>query len=187
MTGKHAAAEPSGMPAMRVAAFMALVEERALSRLGDGLRQGLTSRVRSVWLQMHYHTPKVHFEVWLTRKTGRIEIGLHFEGTREFSYLWAELMSAHAPEIFGRLGPEVEIEEWTASWTRIHQSMPYDPLSEALADEVSRRLAEMIEVLQPIVEAERANVPPALERARAPSGRTRPRYDRKKIKRESTA
>jgi hypothetical protein len=161
------------MPAMRVAEFMPLVDERALAVLPDELRRGLTSRVRSVWLQLHYHTPKVHYEVWLTRKTNRIEIGLHFEGTREFSYLWADLMSAHAPEILGQLGPSVEFEEWTPSWTRIHQSIPYDPLSDSLADEVAQRLAEMITVLQPIVEAERENVPPELERAREPATRGR--------------
>jgi hypothetical protein len=161
------------MPAMRVAEFMPLVDERALAVLPDELRRGLTSRVRSVWLQLHYHTPKVHYEVWLTRKTNRIEIGLHFEGTREFSYLWADLMSAHAPEILGQLGPSVEFEEWTPSWTRIHQSIPYDPLSDSLADEVAQRLAEMITVLQPIVEAERENVPLELERAREPVTRRR--------------
>jgi len=166
----------SSMPSLRVAQFMPLVEERTLSQLPDGLRAALTSRVRSVWLQMHYHTPKVHYEVWLTRKTNRIEIGLHFEGTREFSYLWAELMSGHVPEILGQLGPNVEFEEWTPSWTRIHQSIPYDPLTESLADEVAQRLSQMIIVLQPIVEAERENVPAELERARGPvkRGRRRP-------------
>jgi hypothetical protein len=155
---------------MRVAEFMPIVEERALGLLANDLRKGLTSRIRSSWLQMHYHTPNVHYEVWLTRKTNRIEIGLHFEGTREFSYLWAELMAGHTPEILGQLGPDVEFEEWTPSWTRIHQSVPYDPLSEPLAEEVARRLAEMITVLQPIVELERANVPAELEGAREPIG-----------------
>jgi hypothetical protein len=163
------------MPAMRTAEFMPLVEARVLAQLPSELLDGLTSRIRSVWLQMHYHTPKVHYEVWLTRKTGRIEIGLHFEGPREFSYRWAELMSGHAPEIFSGLGPEVEIEEWTESWTRIHQSLPYDPLSEPLADEVARRLAEMITVLQPIVEAERGNIPPEMERSLTTPGSTRGR------------
>jgi hypothetical protein len=171
------------MPAMRTAEFMPLVEEKVLSLLPDALREGLTSRIRSVWLQMHYHSPKVHYEVWLTRKTGRIEIGLHFEGTREFSYRWAELMSGHAPEIYGGLGPDVEIEEWTQSWTRIHQSMPYDPLSEPLAEEVARRLAEMITVLQPIVEAERGNVPPELERSRQANGRAPTRVKRRAAQR----
>ena len=168
------------MPAMRVAEFMPLLQERVLALLPDDLRAGLSSRVRSVWFQLWYHSPKVHHEVWLTRKTGRIEIGLHFEGPREFSYRWAELMAGHAPEIFGRLGPDVEIEEWTPAWTRIHQTLPYDPLSGPLADEVARRLAEMITVLQPIVEAERANMPPELEHGSEPDrrGPGRRRFDR---------
>jgi hypothetical protein len=171
LTGEFCSFRLAGMPAMRTAEFMLLVEASVLSRLPEQLKAGLTSRIRSVWLQMHYHTPKVHYEVWLTRKTGRIEIGLHFEGTREFSYHWAELMAQHAPEIFGRLGPDVEIEEWTQSWTRIHQSLPYDPLSEVLAGEVAQRLAQMITVLQPIVEAEQDNLPAELDQAPKPAGR----------------
>jgi hypothetical protein len=147
---------------MRVDDFMSLVRERTISLLPEELR-GVNARVRFVWLQLHYHTPMVHYEVWLTRKTGRIEIGLHFEGPREFSYRWAEVMAPHMAEIQGRLGPQVELEEWTASWTRIHQTLPYDPLSEALAGEVAGRLAQMIEVLQPIVGMERAHVAPELE------------------------
>jgi len=154
---------------MRVAEFMSLVQERTLATLPEELRN-CTARIRSVWLQVHYHSPKVHYEVWLTRKTGRIEIGLHFEGVREFSYLWAELIAPHMPEIQARLGPQMELEEWTASWARLHQTVPYDPLSESLADEVSQRLLEMITVLQPIVEQERANVPPELEAMREPVG-----------------
>ncbi len=153
---------------MRVADFMPLVQERALALLPDGLRD-CTSRIRSVWLQIHYHTPKAHYEVWLARKTGRIEIGLHFEGAHDFSYRWAELIAPYMPEIQARLGPQVELEEWTASWTRLHQTLPYDPLSEPLGGEVACRLAETITVLQPIVERERENVPPELEAAREAS------------------
>lgn len=149
---------------LRVRDFMSIVHERTIQRLPPQLRNGITARVRFVWLQAHYHSPKVHYEVWLTRKTGRIEIGLHFEGPRRFSYRWAELMAPYMPEIQARLGPQVDLEEWTASWTRLHQTLPYDPLSETLAEEVARRLAKMITVLQPIVEKERDNVPPELER-----------------------
>ena len=173
---------------IRVRDFMSLVLERATELLPPELR-GFSARIRFVWLQLHYWTPKVHYEVWLTRKTGRIEIGLHFEGEREFSYRWAEVMAARMPEVMARLspkatrrgeGPQVELEEWTSSWTRIHQTLPYDPLSEPLAEEVARRLAEMMAVLQPIVEGERASVPPELspeatrlgEEALAPVKRT---------------
>lgn len=156
---------------MRVAEFMSLVHDRTLAALPEALRDGVNARVRFVWLQLHYHSPKVHYEAWLTRKTGRIEIGLHFEGPRDFSYRWAELMAPHMSEIQARLGPQVELEEWTAAWTRIHQTLPYDPLSDALAGEVSDRLSQTIAVLQPIVEMERPNVPPELEIVIAPERR----------------
>jgi hypothetical protein len=163
---------------MRVAEFMGLLQEQVLSLLAKSLREGMQPRIRSSWFQVHYHSPKVHYEVWLTRKTGRIEIGLHFEGPREFSYRWLELMAEHAPEIMDGLGPEFEFEEWTPSWTRIHQTVPYDPLSEQLADEVARRLARVITVLQPIVEVERDSIPPELERAQEPKKSSRPRFRR---------
>ena len=149
---------------MRVHDFMSLVLSRTTELLPEDLRR-FTARVRFVWLQLHYHTPNVHYEVWLTRKTGRIEIGLHFEGPREFSYRWAEVIAHYMPEIRGRLGPQVELEEWTPSWTRIHQTLPYDPLSEPLAEEVARCLADTITVLQPLVERERTRVPEELEQA----------------------
>ncbi|HET9476990.1 MAG TPA: hypothetical protein VFP63_05845 [Dehalococcoidia bacterium] len=166
------------MPPMRVAEFMGHLQERVLSLLPPELRDGMLPRIRSSWFQAHYHSPKVHYEVWLTRKTGRIEIGLHFEGPRDFSYRWLELMAQHAPEIMDGIGPDFEFEEWTPSWTRIHQTVPYDPLSEALAGEVGRRLARVIAVLQPIVEMERGNVPAGLERADAPATGSRPRFRR---------
>jgi len=166
------------MPAMRVAEFMGHLQERVLSLLPPELRDGMLPRIRSSWFQAHYHSPKVHYEVWLTRKTARIEIGLHFEGPREFSYCWLGLMAEHTPEIMDGLGPEFEFEEWTPSWTRIHQTVPYDPLSEHLADEVARRLARIITVLQPIVELEVGNVPPGLERAQEPKKAARPRFRR---------
>ena len=168
----------STMP-MRVADFMAILRDRTVELLPEELREGMNARVRFVWLQVHYHSPRVHYEVWLTRKTGRIEIGLHFEGPREFSYRWLELMAGHIPEIMDGLGPDFEFEEWTPSWTRIHQTVPYDPVSEQLADEVAGRLARLIGVLQPIVEMERENIPPELERIQEPPTKGgRPRFRR---------
>jgi hypothetical protein len=163
---------------MRVAEFMRHLQERVLSLLPTEQREGIQTRIRFTWFQAHYHSPKVHYEVWLTRKTRRIEIGLHFEGPREFSYRWLELMAEHVPEIMDGLGPDFEFEEWTPSWTRIHQTVPYDPLSEQLADEVARRLSRVITVLQPIVERERENVPPELERVQEPMKASRPRFRR---------
>ncbi len=163
---------------MRVREFLALVLERTEQQLPTALRH-FTARIRFVWLQLHYWTPQVHYEVWLTRKTGRIEIGLHFEGPREFSYRWAEAMAPRMPQVQARLGPQVELEEWTSQWTRIHQTVPYEPLSEALVETVAQRLAASMAVLQPMLEEERERMAQETEMAlAAPPRPGRPRWRR---------
>ena len=122
---------------MRVREFMESVQELTLAKLPEELRETCTPRVRFVWFQVHFHSPRVHYEVWLTRKTERIEIGLHFEGPQEFSYRWAELFADHMAEVQAACGPQLELEEWTASWARLHETIPYDPPSPALADEIA--------------------------------------------------
>ena len=160
---------------MRVAEFMDIIQTRTLELLPADLAAACTHRVRFVWFQVHFHSPKVHYEVWLARKTGRIEIGLHFEGTQEFSYGWAGLIAEHMLEIQAQLGADYELEEWTASWTRLHETVPYDPPTPELADEIATRLARLITVCQPIVERLREAVPPELEVQEAKKA-SRPRF-----------
>ena len=150
------------MPRMLVAEFMDILYRRTLELLPEELRSECNPRVRSVWFQVHFHSPKVHYEVWLARKIERIEVGLHFEGPHEFSYLWAELISERMAEIQAQLGPEYDLEEWTASWCRLHETLPYDPLSDVLADEVASRFSRLITVCEPIVALLRDQVPAAL-------------------------
>lgn len=162
---------------MKVGDFMARLQDETLARLTPELRDSCKARVRFVWFQVHFHSPKVHYEVWLTRKTERIEIGLHFEGPQEFSYAWAARFAEHMEQVQAECGPQYELEEWTASWARIHETIPYDPLSEALADEVASRLARLITVCEPIVEAERGLVAAPAEEAKVKVG-TRRRWNR---------
>ena len=53
----------------------------------------------------------------------------------------------------------MELAEWTQSWTRLHEvrSIEHDR-SDELAEETAERLAQFIEVLEPIVAEERAAV-----------------------------
>lgn len=163
---------------MRVADFMGILQERTLALLPKDLRESCKARVRFVWFQVHFHSPKVHYEVWLARKIERIEIGLHFEGPRDFSYRWAELFAEHMPEVQAQLGPQWELEEWTSSWARLHETIPYDPPSDILADEIAHRFAALINVCQPIVERLRLDVPTALE-AEEPKRPGRGRFHRR--------
>lgn len=137
-----------------------------LSRVYDALPGLLAApyrthewRLRWSTLQVYFEKPNVHYEVWVQKSAGRIELGLHFEAEREESYRWAEALAPRAIEIQAQLGPTVELEEWTASWTRLHETISLEgKLSEELAHEVAERLVRFIEVLEPILAEERALV-----------------------------
>ena len=49
-----------------------------------------------------------------------------------------ETLDAHLFEIKHALGEHVEAEQWTKSWTRVHELMPYDKLDDATAARVLR-------------------------------------------------
>ena len=143
---------------MRIRDFLNLVYDELPGQLPEQLREH-DWRVRWSLLQVYFEKPAVHYEVWVQRKARRIELGLHFECEREESYRWAEVLAPRAIEIQAQLGQNVELEEWTKSWTRLHETLHLDAdLSEALAADVARRLARYIEVLEPILAEERAAI-----------------------------
>ena len=143
---------------MRIKDFLNLVYDGLPGQLPVELREH-DWRVRWSLLQVYFEKPAVHYEVWVQRKARRIELGLHFECEREESYRWAEVLAPRAIEIQAQLGQNVELEEWTKSWTRLHETLHLDAdLSEALAADVAQRLARYIEVLEPILQEERATI-----------------------------
>jgi len=156
---------------MRPHEFLNAVRERAVARLPEELR-GWRARVQYAALQAHYGNPRLHYEVWLVRKTGRIEIGLHIEAERETSRAWAAFLAAHADDLRASIGPGVELEDWTASWSRLHETVPLGPLSEDLSDEVAARLAAIVAATQPLLAEAGANA----ARRRAAPGERRERW-----------
>jgi hypothetical protein len=138
--------------------FLHGVRERAAARLPQELRDW-RARVMYASLQAHYGNPRVHYEVWLVRKTGRIEVGLHFEDQKDVNRAWAQFLAGHADALRAAIGPDVELEEWTASWTRLHETLPLDALDDALCDEVAVRLAAIVSATQPLLAAAGANDP----------------------------
>jgi hypothetical protein len=159
---------------MRPHEFLHAVRDRAAARLPDDLRRW-TARVLYATLQAHYGNPRLHYEVWLVRKTGRIEIGLHIEADHETSRAWAMRLARHADDLRAALGPEVELEDWTASWCRLHETLPLDPLTDALCDEVAARLAALVQATQPLLAQIAAPTRRLPARATAPDSRGTPR------------
>ena len=136
---------------MRVNEFLRLVVNDTRAQLPSRLR-GFHNRYRFTLVQFYYDKRTIHYEVWVRGKERLIEIGLHCESDKETNSALLDYFSARAFEIKDTLGDQVEIEQWTASWTRTHQLMPYEHLDEATAHAAAQRLAKMIETLQPMLE-----------------------------------
>jgi hypothetical protein len=144
--------------AVRIRDFLLQVYDALPPRLPPEFRDHRW-RVRWSLLQVYFETPAIHYEVWVQKRARKIEIGLHFEAPRDESYAWAEAFAPLALEVQARLGPGVELEEWTSSWTRLHETRSFEgDLTEELAVDVAERLARFIEVLEPMREAVRPAV-----------------------------
>jgi hypothetical protein len=128
--------------------FLETALTAALAAIG---RDDAQSRVRASLLNLHFGEPRQHYEVWLRRPAGLIEVGLHFEGNRDDNLARLEAVVDAMPAVLAALGPAVEVEEWTETWTRIHETHPLDVLDEATALAIGERLAAYVRALEPLV------------------------------------
>jgi hypothetical protein len=144
--------------------------------LPDELRD-FQQRLRGPLAQAYYDDPSQHFEVWLRRAAGRVELGLHFESRdRAANERMLEWFSDELGWIKAQLGEGTEAERWDRGWARIHQTLPLPEYSSAplprtaqrlrsvaagvraptshaiieLQHDLARRLARMIELLEPL-------------------------------------
>jgi hypothetical protein len=108
-------------------------------------------------MKLYYRNHKLHYEIWTNGRDQHIEIGLHFENGPESTEALIRFFDQHILEIKHELGPEIDLERWTNSWGRIFQLLPYQPLTEPLAEEVGDRLRDMIVVLQPLLDEATGN------------------------------
>jgi len=113
-------------------------------------------------VKLYYGDPSVHFEVWVQGKTSRVEVGLHFEADKATNDRFLAHFAGRFVEVQAALGPRLELDEWTRTWGRIHEMVPFTVLDEPLVELVATRLAQMITVLQPMLVE--APLPPAAGR-----------------------
>lgn len=136
---------------MRIRDFLALVHEGVERRMGNRLTD-FEWRQRFGYVQYYREgCPQVHYEVWAQKKTARLEVGLHFEGERDANYAAAEQLAMRSEDVLAAIGPEYELEEWTAQWTRLHRSFAAPALTPELADEAAERTVALIRGMEPII------------------------------------
>lgn len=136
---------------MRVNDFLNLVAQHTRAELSADLSRFHTWK-RYTLIQLYYSKRSVHYEVWVRgSNVHSLEIGLHCEADAATNRALLETCDAHLFEIKDALGDQIEAEEWTKSWTRVHELMPYEKLDEATARAAAKKLAKMISVIQPLI------------------------------------
>jgi hypothetical protein len=152
---------------MRVNEFLNLVAQETRSALPAGLR-GFRTWKRYTLIQLYYSNRKIHYEVWVRGgNVHALEIGLHCEADAATNSRMLALLDSHLFELKHALGEQIEAEQWTSKWTRLHELVPYTKLDPATAQAAARRLSSMIQVLQPIV------APAPVDKVRRVVGRVR--------------
>lgn len=134
---------------MRVKDFLQGVAERTRKSLPEDYRD-FKSRRRGSLIQFWYAVPKIHYEVWVQRQRGRVEVGLHLEAKKRLNDQLLRFFAQRFIGVQAELDPNVELEQWTRSWGRVHCFIPFEHLDETLCNEVAEKLARMIVVLEPM-------------------------------------
>lgn len=151
-------AEPEGGPGAGLTRrdFFAAVVERLGAELPEA-RRAFQHRSNPLLLKIDYGNQRVHYEVWCDGERRILGLALHFEDGPVSTAVYLAYFDRLIVELKHELGPEIELERWTASWGHLYEHWPLTTLTEALAGRVATRLARLIATLQPLVEA--ADVP----------------------------
>ncbi len=140
------------MPGMSARHFLAEMLELLRMQLPGELKEFESVGPWHGLVKVHYGDPTAHYEVHVQRRHRQIELGLHFEGAAQENSRHLENMLTRMGDIKKQLGAEVEAEQWTRSWTRVHETMEMPVLDEDFLMELTSRLSQYIRALQPMVE-----------------------------------
>lgn len=102
-------------------------------------------------MKFHYGRTDIHFEAWHHLRSGRLEVGLHFEGRADLNQTAFEFFRARMVAVKASL-PKAELEPWDRGWTRLYETLPAPDLDSAVLDAAAELLAAYLATLQPLVE-----------------------------------
>lgn len=136
--------------------FMQTIATRLAQHLAPPFNHPRFGETR--WLcQVYYgEERRIHYEVSrpANRQGRQIEIGLHFESRdRALNAHLLTCLDRHLLEIQVALERDIKAEMWDKGWAKVYEIYPDQELTEALAEQMTRRLAQFITVVQPIYQA----------------------------------
>ena len=139
---------------MQAREWLFYTEDLCLAALPEAIERP-QRRVMWTILQFYWENPAVHFELQPQPSRRLIEVGLHFESTPEVNEALAARVARHSCELQAVLGPDWELEEWTASWRRLHRTYRFEHLSGQLGRDVAAEWARAITLLWPFARLDR--------------------------------
>jgi hypothetical protein len=120
------------------------------SKLPQDLRAFEMGRGHGRLLKLHYGRPEFHYEAWHHTGAGRLEVGLHFEGSAEANRRAFDYFRDRMVEVKARL-PRAELEPWDRGWSRLYETLPAPQLDELVLASAVERLDAYITTLQPML------------------------------------
>ena len=152
-TARRVAKRSSGSGAMKTREFLFLLPDLVRQQLPPELTGFHVTGPTMSLVKLHYGNPAVHYEAWVQKRRGELELGLHFEADPASNFHHLGSLRHHSGTIQSALGQDVGMERWAASWARVHEAIPLEPLTDDFLVEVSVRLSRMIQTLEPLLRA----------------------------------
>jgi hypothetical protein len=130
--------------------FFSGLRKGVKARLPAPLRGFSSARGRGRLMKLHYRRPDFHYEAWHHTGDGRLEIGLHFEGSAAENLEALDFFRAHVIEIKAQL-PRAELEPWDRGWSRLYETLPAAQLHEGVLDAAVELMSDYIVTLEPLL------------------------------------
>jgi hypothetical protein len=130
--------------------FFTALRKALKKSLPAELRDFHSIRGRGRLMKVHFGEPAFHYEAWHHAGAGRLEVGLHFEGSAAENQAALEFFRARIVEVKAGL-PRAELEPGDRGWTRLYETMPATSLDERVLDQTVECLTDYVVTLQPML------------------------------------
>jgi len=132
--------------------FFSGLRKGVKATLPPPLRTFSSARGRGRLMKVHYSRPDFHYEAWHHTGDGRLEIGLHFEGSHAENQAAFDFFRGQMIGIKADL-PRAELEPWDRGWSRLYETLPAAQLDEDVLDAAVERMTAYIVTLEPLLES----------------------------------
>ena len=102
-------------------------------------------------MKLHFGEPSFHYEAWHHSGAGRLEVGLHFEGSARENQAAFDFFRTRIVEVKAGL-PRAELEPWDRGWTRLYETVPAARLDNQVLDQAVECMRDYVVTLQPMLD-----------------------------------